>query len=88
MEKRSLLAGVSSRALAPLDLEGALDTMFVDELGMKVAHVINAKGGVVIGTYDKDNVKSEIFVPVDLLVATFAADPEVVKRSHHKKKEK
>lgn len=67
------------RPVAIYDLEGELDTMFLDEKGMKVAHVLGGKGGIVIGTYDKDNEMTEAFLSAALLFSTFAKVPDEVK---------
>ena len=64
------------RSPMPQDFEGTLDTLFVNDEGMKVAQVLNAKGGIVIGTYDKNNDLTELFLPADLLIETFAKPPE------------
>jgi hypothetical protein len=72
------------RALAHQDFEGTLDTLFVDDKGMKVAHALNAKGGIVIGTYNKENELTEVFLPAAFLLETFAKPPE--KKAPEKKK--
>lgn len=69
MEARGLRVGVKPRVVNPQDLDGTLDTVFTDDLGMKSAEVLNAKGGIVVATYDKDNERTARFFPADFLVA-------------------
>lgn len=78
MEIRTIKDGTyrGPRSPMPLDFEGTLDTLFVNGEGMKVAQVLNAKGGVVIGTYNKNNELTELFLPADLLIETFAKPPK------------
>lgn len=80
MDTRTIVDSREARPPNPYDLDGTLDTTFVDELGMKTASVRTAKGGIIIGSYE-DNVLTEVFYSADLLVETFTAP----KRSHHKK---
>lgn len=78
MEIRTIKDGTyrGPRSPMPQDFEGTLDTLFVNDEGMKVAQVLNAKGGIVIGTYNKNNELTELFLPADLLIETFAKPPK------------